>query len=294
MNADELNKEISKTGKKWKAKDNEIAALNPTEKMRRLGFVPEPGSPSLKERENSSKAKKGKAIALVVPPLPGFDWRTYGDGIWMSPVRDQRNCGACVAFGTTATAEVKTRISYLMPRLAVHYSEADLFYCGGKGTGASCDPHKGWQPVFALGYFKTVGVADEACFPYTDHEQPCKSCVSPPPPEWRRVKIKNYHEITDVNEMKRWISTDSPLITTFTAYEDFFNYGSGVYSWVWGESKGGHCVSVVGYDDTQNCWICKNSWGTGWGDYGGFFKIAYHECGIDDTMYAIDAMDYFH
>jgi hypothetical protein len=28
----------------------------------------------------------------------------------------------------------------------------------------------------------------------------------------------------------------------------------------------------VGYDDVQECWICKNSWGASWGDRG-FFLI---------------------
>ena len=36
---------------------------------------------------------------------------------------------------------------------------------------------------------------------------------------------------------------------------------------------------MIGYDDTQNCWICKNSWGTGWGE-DGYFKIAYGQCGM--------------
>jgi hypothetical protein len=33
---------------------------------------------------------------------------------------------------------------------------------------------------------------------------------------------------------------------------------------------GGHCVVVVGYN--QNYWICRNSWGTSWGNHG-YFKI---------------------
>jgi hypothetical protein len=39
-------------------------------------------------------------------------------------------------------------------------------------------------------------------------------------------------------------------------------------------------VTIVGYDDGQQCWICKNSWGPGWGE-SGFFRIGYGECGID-------------
>ena len=29
-----------------------------------------------------------------------------------------------------------------------------------------------------------------------------------------------------------------------------------------------HCVVLVGWDDTQNSWIIKNSWGNSWQDNG--------------------------
>jgi hypothetical protein len=31
---------------------------------------------------------------------------------------------------------------------------------------------------------------------------------------------------------------------------------------------------LVGYDDTQACWIVKNSWGTSWGE-AGWYKLSY-------------------
>ncbi len=50
---------------------------------------------------------------------------------------------------------------------------------------------------------------------------------------------------------------------------------------------GGHAIIAVGWDDTNQCFIVKNSWGTGWGETvseqqsngtnGGFFRIAYSE-----------------
>ena len=39
-------------------------------------------------------------------------------------------------------------------------------------------------------------------------------------------------------------------------------------------------VTIVGYDDNLECWIVKNSWGTGWGE-NGWFRIKYGECGIN-------------
>jgi len=42
-----------------------------------------------------------------------------------------------------------------------------------------------------------------------------------------------------------------------------------------GESVlGGHAVAAVGYDDAQQKFICRNSWGSGWGK-SGYFQMPY-------------------
>ena len=49
---------------------------------------------------------------------------------------------------------------------------------------------------------------------------------------------------------------------------------------------------VVGYSDTEQAWICRNSWGTGFGGAAhadgtgaGFFKIGYGQCNIDSEPF---------
>ncbi|MDP9123347.1 MAG: peptidase C1, partial [Pseudomonadota bacterium] len=86
-----------------------------------------------------------------------------------------------------------------------------------------------------------------------------------------------------------WLSTRGPLVTLMSVYEDFNYYSTGVYHYVSGSLEGGHAICVVGYDDPQQCWICKNSWNSTWGE-SGFFQIGYSECGIDATMYAVEGV----
>lgn len=76
----------------------------------------------------------------------------------------------------------------------------------------------------------------------------------------------------------------------FLVYDDFMTFwnngASGVYTYATGGIRGGHAVLVVGYDDSDSCWICKNSWNPGPGN-DGFFRIGYDECGIDHRMYLV-------
>jgi hypothetical protein len=73
-----------------------------------------------------------------------------------------------------------------------------------------------------------------------------------------------------------------------TVYGDFYSYTGGVYEHVYGEELGGHLVTLVGWDDSNSCWICKNSWGEDWGE-DGWFRIKYSECDIEqDTAYLVD------
>ncbi len=40
------------------------------------------------------------------------------------------------------------------------------------------------------------------------------------------------------------------------------------------KSIGGHAVMAVGYDDGKQCFIVRNSWGSGWG-LAGYFLMPY-------------------
>ena len=44
----------------------------------------------------------------------------------------------------------------------------------------------------------------------------------------------------------------------------------------------------MGYDSVQQYWICKNSWGSGWGE-NGYFRIAFGQCQIEQSVASLEA-----
>jgi C1A family cysteine protease len=290
MNLDELRKAAVKSGAPWTPKATPVSELSPEQARKRLGFVPPPGTIGVVAREQRAVGKLSRQLIAAAPPVSipiQFDWRDKGDVDFITPVRDQGDCGSCVAFAALAVMEAQIRITDGTPDVPVDLSEAHLFYCLAADEGRGCDgAFAGWWPDAALAALQVVGAVDEACFPYMAGGQPCNPC-----PDWKKRlrKISAFEEILEAGAMKQWIAEKGPLVTTAAIYEDFFHYGpgSGIYSYVAGDLVGGHCLCVVGYDDVRGCWSVKNSWGAdAWGD-GGFGDIAYGQIGVDDTMYAM-------
>jgi C1A family cysteine protease len=285
MDVIKLQAAIDLANASWQAGVTSVSQLSEEEKKLRLGYQPGPGEESLQEREQISRLnyqafKTAKAHGQTFGFPVSYDLRAGG---FVTRMKDQGNCGSCVAFGTVATIEATFRRQRNNPNLNVDLSEAHLFYCYAKSEGFDCNT--GWYPDQAMEAAKK-GIVDQACFSYTPGNQDCQLCS-----DWqnRLISIGAYHKISDVSAMKEWLSSRGALSACFSVYNDFFAYKSGVYRHVTGDLMGGHCISIVGYDDNQGFWICKNSWGSDWGEKG-FFKIAYGECGMEAWVYAVDGI----
>ncbi len=287
----EIRKAILESDAKWEADETSFMRMPEDVKKNLLGYIPGPEDPSLEEQELIARTNFDTFLtlnALEATYPSSYDLTNVDGQNFITNVKNQGNCGSCVAFGVAATTEGTLRRQRNKPNLPVDYSEARLFYCYARSQGRTCfGDFGGWWPEKALDFFRDDGVADELCYPYVARDQNCTNLCS----NWesRVTKITGWHQITSPAKMKEWISTKGPLIACFSVYEDFYSYGRGIYKHVSGKFEGGHCVCCVGYDDVQKYWICKNSWGTGFGD-GGYFRIAYGDCGIDARMDAVDQL----
>jgi C1A family cysteine protease len=121
---------IQRQGAKWQAGATSISALPQAERLARLGAVPPKGEPTLLEREQNARSKYAQSTSVATPNLPSsFDWRNVNSKNYITSVKDQGNCGSCVAFGCTAVVEASFQIQQNKTNTGIDLSEAQLFYC---------------------------------------------------------------------------------------------------------------------------------------------------------------------
>jgi hypothetical protein len=211
---------------------------------------------------------------------------------WTTPIKNQFQdiCGSCWAFGSLAGLESEIKIWTNDSHLDIDLSEQYMVSC----SPGSCD---GWYWWSTLRWIKYHGALPEFCFPYQANDTiPCEAKS----PLWRDflVGIDDYHRVyPNVTSIQSALVEFGPLPATMIVYEDFYpNYSGGVYRYQYGDVVFGHCIAIVGYDDTwgeedEGYWICKNSWGTDWGE-NGWFRIAYGECKIENEVYYFSGPNY--
>ena len=251
-------------GARWEAGENSMTRLSPEERQKRVGLV-------RPVHTGTEPMLSSETQAPVVELPASLDWRNNG-GNYVTPIRNQGGCGDCWAFATTAGLESNTLMANHTPGTNLDLSEQVMVSCGGAGScsGGSIDT--------ASNFIKSTGLPVESCYPYTGTNGACSNACANWQSSTYRISSWQYVATTQptVDGIKNALSNYGPLVTTMAVYQDFFSYQSGVYHYVAGSLAGYHAVLIIGYDDVDQCFVVKNSWGTGWGE-SGFFQIAYSE-----------------
>ncbi|MBI4651101.1 hypothetical protein HY745_07440, partial [Candidatus Desantisbacteria bacterium] len=278
---DEINLEIKIKDAKWRAEETFISKLPPEERKKLVGAIKSPSNNNL----NIVPLKAYQATALPA----SLDWRDNG-GNFVTSVKYQGGCGSCWAFGAVAGLESAVLKINNTPNIDLDLSEQVLLSC----NNSISNPCGGGQIWAALDFFEKKGLPPEEYYPYTAGNGNCSDAGQNWQSEayiltsWLDVSS---HMTPSVDKLKNALFTYGPLPVVMQVYSEFFMYAEGIYSHSSGSWVGGHVVLLVGYNDTEQYFIIKNSWSDAWGEFG-FCRIAYSELSSDVSfageVYAFD------
>jgi C1A family cysteine protease len=222
--------------------------------------------PGIKTVENSDSKIQLPAKVDLSSNLPKVD--------------NQGNLGSCVAWATGYADKtyqegkewkwaLNTNSHIFSPAYIYNQIHADNSADGG-----------GAEFSDAFNLLKTQGCTTLADMPYDGSEYAWETA---PTDEQKntaaKYKAESWSELPDGNysEIKAQLANDNPVVIGIPVYPDFDNLDASnpIYDQVYGKSRGGHALCVIGYDDSKKAVKIINSWGTGWG-INGYGWISYN------------------
>lgn len=263
---DAIQKAIDAKGYNWTAGVTSVSGLSDDEKKKLCGL-----KLSKDKKDKDVKEKKPKKTDNVGTYPESFDWRNHNGSDWTTPVKHQGyDCGSCWAFAALGIVEAAININANNPDIDIDLSEQYLVSdcCSAGDCGGS-------NLRLPLEFIRANGVPDERCFPYLGEDSWCTPCFDCNSRKWY---ITNYPRTGEtISEYKAAIMEYGPISAAMESPEEWFYYTGGVYQSTMpltGEPN--HAIIVVGWNDSEGCWIIKNSWGTHWGE-DGYGKILYND-----------------
>jgi C1A family cysteine protease len=193
----------------------------------------------------------------------------------LPPVYAQGQIGSCTAQSICAAfhfCQRKAKLYDFAPsRLFTYYTTRDLEGTVNEDSGAMLR-----NTIKAINKF---GACPESIWPYDVN----KFMVKPTPTCYdtasRHTALSYYQVSQNLNQMKGCLAEGYPFafgMTVFASFESDELAKTGIVQLPTAEQQpiGGHAVLVVGYEDSQQRFMVRNSWGSDWG-MSGYFTLPY-------------------
>ncbi len=243
---------------------------------------------------------------------------------YSTPIRDQGNTDLCWVFAAVACAESNAIKKGYETKDTADFSEWHLSYFTyngertGTGDSVSCNGSYefydlgGHTNYAAFAAANGIGFADEEVAPFAVFEKMTNKSLDSSLMYSCSYRLQNYLmlDTDDITSMKQAIYDYGAISIGYYAGEsgNEFKYMNTEVDYAYycpdATKEANHGVAIVGWDDTYSrynfleanrpvsngAWLCKNSWGTDYLDYG-YFWLSYEDATIIDA-YAYEVAPY--
>jgi cathepsin L len=214
-------------------------------------------------KRKPTSVKNNNVFAPKNVEIPdSVDWRTQG---YVTPIKDQGQCGSCWAFSAVAALEGQ---NFKKSQKLVSLSEQNLVDCSGDQGNEGCN---GGLMDQAFTYIQVNnGIDTEDSYPYEAQDGDCRFKA-----DSVGATDNGFVDVTPGSEqdLASAIATIGPISVAIDASQSSFQfYSKGIYyEKHCSSTELDHGVTAVGYGSqgtNKDYYIVKNSWGTSWGDQG--------------------------
>ncbi len=271
---DRINENIQNLGQIWVAGETSISKLSYQEKKSMFGgkipnfqgFEYYVGGvfvlPGAKGNIQEAKDKQPEYLSPKESPYPKeFSWTNRHGVDWVTPVKQQGGCNSCVAFGISAAAELLVNL-YFNQHLDYNLSEQNIVSC----TEGSCKD--GIRSFDALDLIKNTGIVLEDCFSYEASDEDCSEICDNPT---ERIAIEDWRSFISEEDKKRAIiqgatAASIDFMDHFAQIAGYRVLEAGDHLFVQSmDTSSGISIERQNPLIGRTAWLCKNSWGEGWG-----------------------------
>jgi len=248
-------------------------------------------------------------IAISASIDSKFDSRTAFPSC-VGEIQNQGSCGSCWSFGAAESFTDRNCIFGLtefQTQNQLANSPEDIVACDSQADGCNGGWAQSAWSIIQNGISTCLDTCTAGCHPYTSYNcseganganNGCESCPGASCADKSKYakyacgdngQISAHDQLTVVEAMQLEIQTNGPVESCFTVYQNFFTFfdsnPDGIYTQASGSVLGGHCIKIIGWDNTNSppYWIIANSWGADWGDEGFFKYIAGKDLGGMDS-----------
>ena len=196
-------------------------------------------------------------------------------------------CGRCIWVHQSKTLPGNWGCAwwYLATLHLLRWAQERYGHVGGKKTAAPKD--EGMSLSGALSAMQMSGACLAPSWPYDLgklNEKPTDECFK----EASQYKVCGVEKVpVDMDMMRRCLAEGNPIIFGLMLTDKFFRPGPSAYITTPGRNDkraaqhGCHAMLIVGYNDRQQVFIVRNSWGENWGEKG-YCYLGYDYAGNPD------------